>query len=39
MRRLLTDEQNQKLKDMHERWEHERRGRGRGDRGGPPRNQ
>ena len=33
MRRLLTDEQNQKMKAMHERWERERRGRGRNERG------
>lgn len=32
MRRLLTDDQNVKLKAMHEKWERERRGRGRGDR-------
>jgi Spy/CpxP family protein refolding chaperone len=32
MRRLLTEDQNLKLKAMHEKWERERRGRGRGDR-------
>src|SRR5262245_56047512 len=29
MRRLLTDEQNLKMKAMHEKWERERRSRGR----------
>lgn len=32
MRRLLTEDQNTRLKAMHERWERERRGKGRGDR-------
>lgn len=32
MRRLLTEDQNLKLKAMHEKWEKERRGKGRGDR-------
>jgi Spy/CpxP family protein refolding chaperone len=37
MRRLLTDDQNAKLKEIHDRWEKERRSRGRSDRehGGP----
>lgn len=32
MRRLLTDDQNVKLKALHQRWERDRRGKGRGDR-------